>query len=49
MRKGKKCSELGAKANEVGSRILYKYSQLSVDYDRETNHGATQGAMQSKL
>ena len=23
MRKGKKCSELGAKANEVGSRILY--------------------------
>ncbi len=38
------CDALGAKANALGTSILRKYNQLDLDYDRDTRHGATQGA-----
>ena len=38
------CDALGAEANVVGKSILQKYNQRDVDYDRDTRHGATQGA-----
>jgi predicted secreted Zn-dependent protease len=38
------CDALGADANALGMRILRKYNQLDLDYDRDTRHGATQGA-----
>jgi predicted secreted Zn-dependent protease len=38
------CDALGANANALGMRILQKYQQRDLDYDRDTNHGATQGA-----
>ena len=31
-------------ANDTGKQILQKYNQQDVVYDRETNHGRTQGA-----
>jgi predicted secreted Zn-dependent protease len=38
------CDALGSAANVLGKRILQKYNQRDVDYDRDTRHGATQGA-----
>jgi len=38
------CDALGANANALGMRILQKYQQRDRDYDRDTRHGATQGA-----
>lgn len=38
------CDALGANANALGMRILQKYQQRDLDYDRDTRHGATQGA-----
>ena len=38
------CDALGASANALGMRILQKYNQRDLDYDRDTNHGVTQGA-----
>ncbi len=38
------CDALGANANALGMSILQKYNQRDLDYDRDTNHGATQGA-----
>ena len=38
------CDVLGANANALGVDILRKYNQLDLDYDRDTRHGATQGA-----
>jgi predicted secreted Zn-dependent protease len=38
------CDALGANANALGASILRKYNQLDLDYDRDTDHGATQGA-----
>ena len=38
------CAALGAIADELGKRIVQRYTQLDADYDRDTGHGATQGA-----
>ena len=38
------CAALGAIADELGKRIVQRYIQLDADYDRDTGHGATQGA-----
>ena len=38
------CDALGANANATATRILRRYNQMDLDYDRETEHGATQGA-----
>ncbi len=38
------CAELERAADEVGERILQHYRQQELEYDRETEHGATQGA-----
>lgn len=38
------CDALGAAANALGASILKKYNQRDLDYDRDTQHGATQGA-----
>ena len=38
------CDALGANANALGMSILRKYNQRDLDYDRDTRHGATQGA-----
>ena len=38
------CDALGAEVNALGKSILQKYHQRDRDYDRDTRHGATQGA-----
>ena len=38
------CDALGKNANALGTSILRKYNQLDLDYDRDTGHGASQGA-----
>ena len=38
------CAALGAIADELGKRIVQRYTQLDADYARDTGHGATQGA-----
>lgn len=38
------CAALEAQANDSGRRSLARYADLDVQYDRETNHGRTQGA-----
>ena len=38
------CDGLGVAVNALGGNILRKYNQHDVDYDRDTKHGATQGA-----
>ena len=40
----KSCDALGAKANESAKAIIGGYNQRDLDYDRDTNHGATQNA-----
>ena len=37
------CAALETRANETGYRILRQYRQLEDRYDRETEHGRTQG------
>ncbi|XHX76320.1 MAG: DUF922 domain-containing Zn-dependent protease [Stenomitos frigidus ULC029] len=39
------CSALGAAANQAAQGIISQYSQRDRDYDRETRHGVTQGAI----
>ena len=38
------CDALSKNANALGMSILRKYNQLDLDYDRDTGHGASQGA-----
>ena len=38
------CDALGKNANALGMSVLRKYYQLDLDYDRDTGHGASQGA-----
>lgn len=38
------CDALGSGANLLGKSVLQKFSQRDLDYDRDTRHGATQGA-----
>jgi predicted secreted Zn-dependent protease len=38
------CDALGGEANATGLRIVRRYNQRDLDYDRDTQHGATQGA-----
>ena len=39
-----RCDTLEARVSEAGNAILNKYRQFELDYDRDTDHGATQGA-----
>lgn len=39
------CDALGARANAAGQAILRQYNQRDLDYDRETGHGRSQGAV----
>lgn len=39
------CRELEAAANAAGHRVLDKYRAQELAYDRDTRHGATQGAV----
>jgi predicted secreted Zn-dependent protease len=39
------CSQLGNLANDAGYEVLRKYQQLELQYDSETDHGRTQGAV----
>ena len=39
------CPELETAANAAAQRIIKKYNQRDIDYDRKTRHGATQGAV----
>jgi predicted secreted Zn-dependent protease len=39
-----RCDALEARVNEARYAILNKHRQLELDYDRDTDHGATQGA-----
>ncbi len=39
------CEELEKAANDAGHRILSKHRTEDTDYDAETRHGATQGAV----
>lgn len=41
----KSCDELGKAANTLGHRIVDEYKRKEVDYDRETAHGRSQGAV----
>ncbi len=38
------CEELAAAANEAVKQAIVVYNQKDIEYDRETRHGATQGA-----
>lgn len=38
------CSELEKRANDTAHAIVETYDEKNLDYDRITNHGATQGA-----
>lgn len=39
------CAELETQANAAAQTIIKQYNQRDVDFDRRTNHGATQGAV----
>ncbi|HIK55962.1 MAG TPA: DUF922 domain-containing protein [Synechococcales cyanobacterium M55_K2018_004] len=39
------CQELVTLADQSGAQIVQRYAQADMDYDRETGHGATQGAV----
>lgn len=39
------CETLEAAANALGERTLDTYREIETDYDRETGHGRTQGAV----
>ena len=38
------CTQLGTAVNAASNRIIKKYNQKDLEYDRITQHGATQGA-----
>ena len=38
------CDVLNSEANALGKSIIARYNQEDVDYDRQTQHGKTQGA-----
>jgi predicted secreted Zn-dependent protease len=38
------CEEMARAANKAGGELLNKYRNAETSYDRETNHGETQGA-----
>jgi predicted secreted Zn-dependent protease len=38
------CEEMVRAANKAGDDVLDKYRKVEIAYDRETNHGETQGA-----
>ncbi|MBW4619895.1 MAG: DUF922 domain-containing Zn-dependent protease [Cyanosarcina radialis HA8281-LM2] len=38
------CQELQTAANNRSNRVIAKYNQRDIDYDRTTRHGKTQGA-----
>lgn len=39
------CATLERNANTLGHRLVQEYTAYQRDYDRETNHGTTQGAV----
>lgn len=39
------CSTLAEQANQRGVQIIEQYNQRDLDYDEQTRHGATQGAV----
>ena len=39
------CPELETAANAAGKSIIQRYNQKDIEYDRVTQHGATQGAI----
>ncbi|MGH6629277.1 MAG: DUF922 domain-containing protein [Burkholderiales bacterium] len=38
------CEDLAVSANSAAEAIVKKYQKLDEDYDRETDHGRSQGA-----
>jgi predicted secreted Zn-dependent protease len=38
------CEALRSKANDLGHALIKEANQADLDYDRATQHGATQGA-----
>lgn len=38
------CATMRKRINETGERVLQEHRQREAEYDRRTNHGATQGA-----
>ena len=41
----KTCQELSANANRLGNQIVQEFKEVQADFDRRTNHGATEGAV----
>ncbi len=39
------CDAMSARANAAGQAILRQYNQRDLDYDRDTGHGRSQGAV----
>jgi predicted secreted Zn-dependent protease len=39
------CKQLEHDANEIGERVVRKYSLIEKDYDQSTNHGLSTGAV----
>jgi predicted secreted Zn-dependent protease len=39
------CKQLEAEANQIGQRIIKKYSEIEIEYDQSTNHGLSTGAV----
>jgi predicted secreted Zn-dependent protease len=39
------CGAMGERANAAGQAVLRQYNQRDLDYDRETGHGRSQGAV----
>ena len=39
------CAQLENDANEIGMKVVDRYSRLEKDYDRSTNHGLNTGAV----
>lgn len=37
------CSQLEQNANQLGQRLIEKYHQRDIEYDRQTDHGRTAG------
>ena len=38
------CADLQSKARDQGARLLPRYEEMGDEYDRQTQHGKTQGA-----
>ena len=41
----KTCQELEANANRLGHQIVQEFKEIQADFDRRTNHGATEGVV----